>query len=342
MKRLLWVWFALAWTVPVVAAALATAPVTRGGDGSGYAAEGVVEAVRQTELAAQVPGRITDLRVKEGDRVSAGQVLARIDARAAAEQAAASRAQVEAARAQLEAAKKDFERSKQLFDKRYISQAAFDRAEAQYRAAEAQARALSAQAGAAQVGTTFYTLKAPYAGVVASVGVSLGDMAMPGQPFITLYDPRALRVAVDIPQSYAPRLATSAPARIELPALGGARRWQQSNSVTVLPLADTGSHTIRVRIDLPDPHTAKGLIPGLSARAWLPLTGGAATRLTVPATAVIHRTELNAVYVVDARGVPQLRQVRLGETQGERVQVLSGLREGERVALDPLAAARVR
>lgn len=329
----------LGWAAPLAAAALATAPAVRGGDADVYQAEAVVEAVRQTELAAQVPGRITDLRVKAGDRVAAGQVLARVDARAAAEQAAASQAQVVAAQAQLAAAKKDFERSKQLFDKRYISQAAFDRAQAQYLAAEAQARALAAQASAAQVGTTFHTLKAPYPGVVANVDVSLGDMALPGRPLITIYDPRALRVAADVPQSYVSRLAASSPVHIELPALEGAGRVQ-AKSITVLPIADTVSHTVRVRIDLPQ--AGAGVVPGMFARVSLPLTGAGAARLSVPASAVVRRTELIAVYVVDAKGVPQLRQVRLGETVGGRVQILSGLREGERVALDPLAAARLR
>jgi multidrug efflux pump subunit AcrA (membrane-fusion protein) len=78
------------------------------------------------------------------------------------------------------------------------------------------------------------------------------------------------------------------------------------------------------------------------ARVWLPGSVGVTTRLSVPASAVVRRSELNAVYVLGADGRPLLRQVRLGPPSGDRVEVLAGLGEGERVALDPQAAARVR
>ncbi len=115
--------------------ALATADVVAGGEGRTTGYDGVVEAVRQTVVAAQVAGAVVALAVKAGDKVKAGQVLVRLDARAAEQNAAASAAQVQAARAALDAATRDYERQKQLFEKNYISQAALDQAEAQYKTA---------------------------------------------------------------------------------------------------------------------------------------------------------------------------------------------------------------
>lgn len=112
--------------------------------------DGVVEAVRQTVIAAQVPGAVVALTVKAGDSVKAGQVLARLDARAAQQNAAAGDAQVRAARADQELATREVERQRQLFAKQYISQAALERAEAQFKATEAQVAAQLAQAGAAR------------------------------------------------------------------------------------------------------------------------------------------------------------------------------------------------
>lgn len=112
-------------------AELATALVTREDGSSNYAADGVIEAVQHAEVAAQVPGRITRVMVKAGDRVRAGTLLASIDARAAQDQQAA-------ARAQLQAAQRDYERSRELFAQNYISKAAMDRVEAQYRVLQAQ------------------------------------------------------------------------------------------------------------------------------------------------------------------------------------------------------------
>jgi multidrug efflux system membrane fusion protein len=339
----------------VVAAAAALAQVTSGAPAAEiettvvrpalasdvYVSDGVVEAVRQTVIAAQVAGRITELRVKAGDVVKAGQTLARVDERTAAQQVAASQAQVAAAQAQLEAAQREFARSQRLFAKKYISQAAMDQAESQYKAIEAQVRALLAQASVATTQTLFHTLQAPYSGVVAEVSCELGDLATPGKPLMKMYDPAALRAVVDVPESQARSLVPSARARLEFPGVSEALRWQTSASMTVLPTADPASHTVQVRLPLPT--RIAGLAPGMYARAHLPvLNTGAAGRLSIPAKAVITHTELHAVYVIGKDGRAQLRQVRLGRSDGERVEVLAGLADGERIALDPVAAARMK
>jgi len=86
-----------------------------------------------------------------------------------------------------------------------------------------------------------------------------------------------------------------------------------------------------------------GLAPGMFARAWLPVAGeGGAARLHVPVSAVVRRGEMTGLYVIDPAGRPVLRQVRLGPVTGETIEILSGVSAGERVALDPQAAARMR
>lgn len=298
--------------------------------------DGVVEAVRQTVIAAQVPGAIVALQVKPGDSVKAGQVLARIDSHAADQNALASDATVRAARASLDVASKDFERQKQLYDKNYISQAALERAEAQFKATQAQVAAQLAQAGAAHVEAGFHTVRAPYAGMVSEVPVSLGDMALPGRPLLTLYDPSALRVTAAVPQASAAPGATAL-ARLELPALPAAQQWVKPLRVTALPAADSATHTVQVRFDLP---ATPGLVPGMFARAWIPSQGANDARVYVPGKAIVRRAELTALYVINPEGRALLRQVRLGRAAGDRVEVLSGLSAGERVALDPQAAGR--
>ena len=170
---------------------LATAVVQSPGAGESASFDGVVEAVRQTVVAAQVSGAVVAVEVKAGDVVKAGQVLARIDARAAEQNVAASDAQVQSARATLEVAIKEFDRQKQLFEKNYTSRAALERAEAQFKATEAQVSAQLAQAGAARAQSGFFVVKAPYGGVISEVPITLGDMAMPGRALLTIYDPAA-------------------------------------------------------------------------------------------------------------------------------------------------------
>jgi RND family efflux transporter MFP subunit len=321
------------------AAGLATEPARASGVADVASADGVVEAVRQTVLAAQVAGAIIELRVKAGDSVKAGQVLARIDARAADQSAAASQAQVQAARASLEVAAKDFDRQKQLQQKGFISQAALDQAEAMYKASAAQVNAQIAQAGAARTQSDFFTLRAPYSGIVAEVPVVQGDMAMPGRGIITIYDPASLRVTATIPQTVSLAAASAQSIKVELP--DATQKWLIPTSVTVLPTADPNTHTLQVRLDLPV--SATGARPGMFARAWLPTQASAAgSRVFVSARTIVRRAEMTGVYVVDASGKPALRQVRLGRPAEDRVEVLSGLNAGERVATDPQAAARVR
>jgi RND family efflux transporter MFP subunit len=319
--------------------ALATAPVQAAGERASQAFDAVVEAVRSSVVAAPVAGAIVALEVKAGDRVKAGQTLLRVDARTAEQNASASDAQVQSAQALLEVARKDYERQKQLFDKQYISQAALERAESQFKATQAQAAALLAQASAARTQSGLHVLRAPFAGVVADVPVALGDMALPGKPLLTLYEPGALRVTAALPQSL---LGTPAEGmKVEFPGLPEARRWVVPAAAQVqwLPTVDAATHTVQLRVALPA--ALEGLAPGLFARVWLPLVGGSQTaRLLVPATAVVRRAEMTGVYVVDAKGAAQLRQVRLGRVQGAQVEVLSGVSAGERVALDPQAAAR--
>ncbi len=327
------------------ATALASAPVRSSGAARSVAFDGTVEAVRQTVVAAQVPGAVVALEVKAGDVVRAGQLLVRIDARAAEQTAAAGDAQVTATRANLEVARRELERQRQLFDKDYISKAALERAEAQYAATKAQVDALAAQAGAARTQSGLHGVRAPYAGVVAEVPVALGDMAMPGRPLVVLYDPAALRVTAAIPQGVAARAGDLSGAKLELPWRPADRRVVAPARATVLPTVDPATHTVQLRLDLPA-DAARDATPGAFARAWIGVPPGADAdarqRLYVPAAAVVRRAELTAVYVVGDSGRPALRQVRLGPAAGDEVEVLSGVAAGDRVATDPQAAARVR
>lgn len=324
--------------------------------------DGVVEAVRQTRLSTQVAGAIVALQVKAGDRVKAGQELLRIDASAAQQGVAASASQVEAAQAQLKVAASELARQRQLHQKQYISQAALERSQAQWEAAQAQVNALQAQTRVAQAQSGFFLLKAPYAGVVSEVAVTLGDMALPGRPLLTLHDPSALRVTAAVPQALLGSLSSRLDqVRYEINGLAGSAARLQPVSVELLPTIDAASHTAQIRLALP-PAGAAGAVggagatavvgpastavmPGLFARVWLPAGAASAKagpqRLFLPASAILRRAELTGAYVVDAQGKPRLRQVRLGRTSGEQVEVLTGLRPGDKVAADPQAAAAV-
>ncbi len=309
---------------PVIEVAVRDWPVT-------VAAEGVVEAVRQTTIGAQVAGRIVALDVKAGDTVRAGQVLARIDARIADQAVAASHSQVAEAQANLANAKRKYERNRELLAQKFVSQAALDQAEADYKAAQAQLSAVIANEGQAIAAQSFTTIVAPYAGVIGATHAELGDMAQPGKPLLTIFDPRELRVAATVPQAALAAIKPDAPVRVEIAAID---RTLTATKLTVIPLADARTHTVRVRLDLP---TGEKLLPGQFARAYF--ATGTTRAIAVPASALLKRGEVTGVYVVDRDGRPQLRQVRVGESLGDnQVEILAGLSQGERIAANPVQA----
>jgi RND family efflux transporter MFP subunit len=297
-----------------------------------YSAEAVIEAVHQSTVSAQIAGRIVELRFDVGDYVKQGQVIVRIDERAATQAVAASEAQVREAEAAARNARVSLERSRQLLAQKFLSQAAVDKAEADNKQAQARLQAMLAGAGQAATERGFATIVAPYSGVVAARHVELGEMAVPGKPLMTGFDPASLRAVANVPQAQVAAIQATGRARIEIPSLG---RWIDVRQVTVVPSADPRTHTTRIRLELPE--DLRGVYPGVFARAHF--TVGRAPRLLAPRAAVFQRSELTGVYVLDDKGAPRLRQIRLGTAGDEgAIEVLAGLKPGERVALEPVKA----
>jgi RND family efflux transporter MFP subunit len=282
-----------------------------------FPAEALVEAVSQATLAAQVSGRVVEMRVDAGQVVKKGDLLMKIDAREAAEAVAGASAQYINAKA-------NYERSKNLRQQNFISAAALDKAKADFEAAQA----VRGQAG---VGVGHASVTAPIAGVVAQRLIELGEMAAPGRQLLTIYDPNGLRVTASVPQYKLPQMRAVKQARIEFPELG---KWVDAGVVTLLPTADAATHVSQVRVNLPS--GIKDVIPGMFARVHFVI--GQATRMTVPQAAVVRRGEVAAVYVQSEQGALTLRQLRLGELLGAEIEVLAGMAAGERVVLDPIKA----
>ena len=283
-----------------------------------FPSEAVVEAIQQATVGAQVPGRVLEVKADAGQSVKKGDVLMRIDAREAAEAARAAEAQYANARVH-------YERTKSLVGQKFMSAAALDKAKADFDAAAAN----RAAAGASQ---SHATILAPITGIVARRHAELGDMAMPGTPLFTIYQPGGLRVTASIPQYRLKDMRAVKTARVEFPESG---QWVDATAVQVLPTADAATHVSQVRVTLP---TVPEATPGMFARVHF--VTGQAEKLTVPASAVLRRGEVAAVYVQAADGRLSLRQLRLGDSVGRgEIEVLAGLATGDQVVSEPVKAA---
>ncbi len=299
----------------VVVPTIATYKIAIGGSAGSSSFDGVVESVRQSVIAAQVAGNVVQIHVRAGDRVSAGQSLLRIDGQAAEQAAIAARA--------------EYDRQVQLYNKQYISKAALDQAKVQLAGATAQ--------------SGYYLIKAPFSGVISDVMAKQGEMAMPGMPLLQIFDPSAMRVSAQVPQTQLTHISKSATARVELAGMSDAKQWLVPATMEVLPAVDARTHSGTIR--LPLNRTNVDLVPGTFARVWMEIPASADSAavsspvIWVPAASVLRRGEINAVYVKSAQGEFLLRQVRVGQTQGDKAQILSGLSADEEIAVDPQAAA---
>jgi len=165
--------------------------------------------------------------------------------------------------------------------------------------------------------------------------IEQGETAAPGRPLLMIFDPNGLRVTASIPQYQLAQMRGVKQAKVEFPDLG---QWVDAKAVTLLPTADAATHVSQVRVSLPA--DLKDVVPGMFARVHF--VTGRVQRMTVPASSVVRRGEVAAVYVQNEQGALSLRQLRLGElSAGNEIEVLAGLTSGERVALDSVKAGIV-
>lgn len=309
---------------------LRTFQVQPAGAAGGRAWDGVVEAVRQASLSAQTNGRVAEVRVDVNDAVVAGQVLIRLTAVEQQAGVDAARAQLRAAEASANEAELNYRRHADLVKGQYVSRAQLDQARATRDAAVAARDAARARVADAGQQTDYTTIRAPYAGIVSSRDVEPGESVGSGQPLMAVFAPDALRIEVSVPQSDAEAIRADPRALVRFDD----GRRAEAESVTVFPAADSGSHAVKVRVQL----SAMGPAPrpGMTGKVRFPATKGGAYP-QVPVTALQQRGEVSAVYVV-AEGRVSLRQVRLGERRDGNVDVIAGLEAGEQVATDPVAA----
>ena len=291
--------------------------------------DGTIEAVQQATLVAQTAGRIVSLEHDVDDAVGRGTPILRI---AAVEQRARldeAQQTLIAARAMATETGLRYERVRKLVAEKLLSQADMDQATAQRDSARAQLASAEAGVAAAREQFGYTEVRAPFAGVVTRRFVEVGEAVSPGQPLTAVAALGALRVIVDVPQALADPIRQLGAARVY-----AGQQVLQSAGITVFPAAASGTNTVRVRVELPA--GVQGLVPGMFVKAGF-LSGEGAI-LRVPATAVMVRSEVTAVYVIDGQGRPTLRQVRLGRRLADDFEVLAGLTAGERIAADPVAA----
>lgn len=319
-------------------------------------AVGTVRARVIAQVAPQVMGRVTRVLVSEGSRVAGGAPLAEIDDADLAAQAAAAegglaeaqaaRAEADAAVAQAEAhralAEKTFARYKALFEERVVTRQEFDEvemrravAERDYeralerrRQVEARIAQAKGRAGSAHAALSHTRVAAPFDGVVTARKIDPGSLAVPGVPIFTVEDTRRYRIEGAVAEEHLGALAPGKRVEVVLDAMPG--KVFAGTVSEIVPEIDPGSRTFTVKADV----AAPGLRTGMSGR--IRFGTGKARVVSVPRGAIYRGAGYEAVFVVAADNVARLTMVRTGQESGGRVEVLSGVAPGARVAVGAL------
>lgn len=293
--------------------------------------DGIVQAVDRATLTAQTAGRVAAIYHHVDDSVPAGAVLIRLRGTIQRASLSQAHAALRAAQARATEARTRYRRIRDMYDQQVVPKADFDRVTAERDAAVAALNSARAAVRSASEGVDYTEIRAPYAGVITRRVVQVGEAVAPGAPLLGIASLQSLRVVASIPESLANTVRRLGRATIEF---GG--RSLPAERVTVFPVASAESNTFRVHVAIAG--VVPGLYPGMVVR--VAFDTGDRAQLLVPQRSIVRRSAVTAVYLVESNGNTLLQQVRLGEPVGDRIEVLSGLSPGERVALDPLAAMR--
>jgi RND family efflux transporter MFP subunit len=295
---------------------------------------GTVQPRNRTLVASQLLAAIREIRVRAGDRVESGQLLATLDDRGIQAQLAEAEASAMAVQADLTLREREFARSKQLYADRAITKEDLDRVEGAYQVTAAQLERAKQQVQRINVTLSYTNITAPAAGVVAERYADPGDLAATGKPLLAIHDPTQLELHASIREGLAQRvkLGLKLPVRIDAVSLTAEGTVRE-----IVPQAEAASRSVLVKVALPAETTA-GLYLGMFGRLAIPV--GYVDHAVVTAGAVQRVGQLELVEVVDEKKRLERRFVRTGRHFDGQVEVLSGLNVGEMVALPAAAANR--
>ena len=303
-----------------------------------YEATGTIRSASVSQVASRTMGTITSLLVKEGDRVQRGQLLLTLDDRDMVQRVRAAESGVqEASRAMDEAGQRrgladvTYERYRKMFEQRAISRQEMDQftsqkkvADLEYERAGETVHRAAAGLSEARVMLGHTRILSPVKGVVTEKRVELGSMAVPGMPLLTVEETARFNAEITVDEAKVGKMESGTPVAVSIEALG---RQVTGKIVQILPSVDPLSRTFTVKVSVSGP----GLRSGLFARVMIPQ--GKREVLLAPRPAVVERGQLVGVYTVDDKGVILYRLVKTGREHDGNVEILSGLRPGDRIVV---------
>ena len=273
-------------------------------------AVGTLNSRNSSVLSSKIMGKVVALHAKEGDRVSEGKLLLRIESGEIS-------AQVFQAQAAYNNAKLQHDRIKLLFDEKAATQMEMDQATLGLESANAGLNGAKAM-------ESYTIIEAPISGQIVEKHINLGEMALPGQPIIKIEDNGHLRLEVTVREQDLQYIQAGKPVTVQIDALPG--KDIKALVAQVVPASDIRTHSFIVKIDIP---SDKSLITGMYGKALF--STGRREAILVPRTAIVELSGISGVYIVSAEGSAVFQMVQLGEATGESIEAVTGLKAGDQV-----------
>ncbi|MEK6651671.1 MAG: efflux RND transporter periplasmic adaptor subunit [Nitrospirota bacterium] len=318
-------------------------------------ASGYVVAQRKAAVASKLTGRLVSISVEEGSIVKKGDIIARLesdDAAALKDQAAANLniaySNLEQAKAELNEATLSFNRNKELFEQGLVTKAEHDASEARYKkaiaavkGAEGAIKANQAALQGARVSLEYSTIRAPFDAVVLTKNADIGDIVTPlgaaanaKASVVTIADMNSLQVEVDVSESNLQNVKMGQPCEIQLDALPDSRLRGEVHMI--VPTADRTKATVLIKVRFIDKD--KRILPEMSAKAAFlsrPVTPEEQKpRIAVNPASVITRNNKKMVLLVKESKAVET-PVKTGEQIGDMIEVLDGVKPGDRIIAKP-------
>ena len=299
-------------TGPSAAVPVEVAPVERRAISSYIETNGTLEAENEVDIVARAGAPIVSLLVEEGDRVAAGQVLARLEE-------TELRAEVEIARVAVHDTQQAYDRARNLFGQKLISSEAFEEALSAHDGARAQFEASRILLG-------YTEIRAPFGGLIVARYVDAAEQVSPNQPLFRISDFQPLLCPIQVPERDLSRLRINQPAWLEVDSWPGERF--PARVLRISPVVDAATGTIKVTLEATSPERLR---PGMFARVYLEAETKPSA-LVIPKSALSLESIGDTVYVADGAAASR-REVTLGFQEGDFVEVVRGLAEGEAVVV---------
>ncbi|MCP4185433.1 MAG: efflux RND transporter periplasmic adaptor subunit [Hyphomicrobiales bacterium] len=292
--------------------------------------DGIVEAINFSTLSSQTSGKIAGINFDVDDFVKAGDIIVQfgdIEHKAKLSQAKSTLTAAIAART---GANESFKRINTLFERGSAAKARLDTARVSFDVSKANVKTATAAVEQAQEQLGYTIVRAPYSGIVVKRHVEVGEVANPGQALMSGFSLENLRVKVSVPQQFANLIRREKRATI----YDGSGGSIAADKLTVFPYADEKSNTVTIRAALPQ--STKLIFPGMLVK--VAFKTGSREMLLIQESAMVNRGEVNGVYLIDDNATIYLQQIRTGRTIDGEIEVLSGLKAGDKIATEPYEA----